>query len=132
MRAYILGAVLLVLLPACAPREAVRPAKAVPRLEVISCMLAASRDFVDVRFRISGVEAFDPEPANTYLLDEATGQKFYIARLQRIGRMAETRSAEETPVHFVMFKNRGGILKIGRRVTLVVGPARQEHIQVGP
>jgi hypothetical protein len=46
--------------------------------------------------------------------------------------MAEFRVPGEKEVHHIMFRNREGKLKIGSRVTVVVGPARQEHLLVRP
>lgn len=131
MRTRVRVIILLALLPACSAASKWAASHGEPRLEVISCRIAAVSGFVDVRFRLSGSGTFDPEPATTYLLDEATGQRFPIVQLERIGRMAEARSPDENRVHFVMFRNREGMLKPGGRVTLVVGPARQEHVLLG-
>ena len=103
-----------------------------PRMEVVQLRLAANREFVAVRFRMIGGDRFDPEASEIYLVDESTGERFSVVRLQRIGRMAEFRVSGEKDVHHIMFRNREGKLKIGSRVTVVVGPARQEHLLVQP
>lgn len=137
IRRFFLPLVVLSLLQACSPREMVRapelpslPPAIQPRIEVTACKLASRNDFVDVRFRIHGKEKFDPDPAGTYLVDEATGEKLYIVRLQRIGRLAETRSPGDPASHTILFRNLGRKLKAGARVTLVVGGLRQEHVIV--
>jgi hypothetical protein len=81
---------------------------------------------------VVGVDRFDPETTEIYLVDESTGEKFSVVRLQRIGRMAEFRVPGEKDVHQIMFRNREGKLRIGSRVTLVVGTARKEHLLVQP
>ena len=101
-------------------------------MEVTQLQLAANREYVGVRFRMISRDRFDPEAAEIYLLDESTGERFSIVRLQRIGRMAEFSVPGEKDVHQMMFRNRDGKLKIGSRVTLVVGLARQEHLLVQP
>ncbi|MGZ8447893.1 MAG: hypothetical protein ACXWWM_08970, partial [Candidatus Deferrimicrobiaceae bacterium] len=103
-----------------------------PRVEVTRLQLAANREYVGVRFRMVGRDRLDPKATEIYLVDESTGEKFSVVRLQRIGRMAEFRVPGEKNVHQVMFRNREGKLKIGSRVTLVVGTARQEHLLVQP
>jgi len=102
------------------------------RVEVAELRLAANRDFVGVRFRMIGGDRFDPEATEIYLVDESTGEKFSVVRLQRIGRIAEFSVPGEKDVHHIMFRNREGKLKIGSRVTVVVGAARQEHLLVQP
>ena len=127
----VLLAVALCLIASCsAKKEALRPPP--PRVEVIQLQLAANREFVGVQFRMIGGDRFDPEATEIYLVDESTGERFSVVRLQRIGRMAEFRVPGEKDVHHIMFRNQEGKLKIGSRVTVVMGPARQEHLLVQP
>jgi hypothetical protein len=100
-------------------------------MEVTQLRLAANREFVGIQFRVIG-GGFDHEATEIYLVDESTGERFSVVRLQRIGRMAEFRVPGEKDVHQIMFRNREGKLKIGSLVTLVVGTARQEHLLVQP
>jgi len=99
-----------------------------PRIESVSCRLAENGEFVDVRFRFHGKEPFDPDQPGTFLIEEATGEKFYLLALQRIGKVGLKAQTDEQPVHSITFKNRGGLLKPGARVTLVVGEDRREHL----
>ncbi len=101
-------------------------------MEVTQLRLATNREFVGVRFRMIGGDRFDPKATEIYLVDESTGERFSVVRLQRIGRMAEFSVPGEKNVHHIMFRNREGKLKIGSRVTLVMGSARQEHLLVQP
>jgi hypothetical protein len=101
-------------------------------MEVTRLRLAANREYVGVRFRMIGGDRFDPKTTEIYLVDESTGERFSVVRLQRIGRMAEFSVPGEKDVHQLMFRNRKGKLKIGSRVTVVVGPARKEHLLVQP
>ncbi|MFA5807125.1 MAG: hypothetical protein WC978_02010 [bacterium] len=127
----ILLAVALFLIASCsAKKEALRPPP--PRMEGVQLRLAGNGEFVGVRLRMIGGDRFDPEATEIYLVDESTGERFSVVRLQRIGRMAEFRVPGEKDVHNIMFRNREGKLKIGSRVTVVVGSARQEHLLVQP
>lgn len=129
----VLLAVALCLIASCAAKkEALVPPPPSPRMEVTQLRLAANREFVGVRFRMIGGDRFDPKTSEIYLVDEATGERFSVVRLQRIGQMAEFSVPGEKDVHHIMFRNREGKLKIGTRVTVVVGPARQEHLLVQP
>lgn len=98
------------------------------RIDPVSCRLVANGEFVEVRFRFRGEEPFDPNRPDLLLVDEATGEKFYLMQLQRIGQTGAMASAEGKPLHSILFKNRGGMLKPGARVTLVIGSERREHL----
>jgi hypothetical protein len=124
-------AVALCLVVSCSgKKESLRPSPT--RVDVIEVRLAANQEFVALRFRVIGGDRFDPEGADIYLVDESTGERFSVVRLQRIGRMAEFRVPGEKDVHHVMFRNQEGKLKIGSRVTLVIGPERRERLLVQP
>jgi hypothetical protein len=133
-RRVLLAAALCLIASCSAKKEALLPPPppSSPRMEVVQLRLAANREFVGVRFRMIGGDRFDPETTEIHLVDESTGEKFSVIRLQRIGRMAEFRVHGEKDLHHIMFRNREGRLKIGSRVTVVVGPARQEHLLVQP
>ncbi len=125
----ILLAAALFLSPSCSPKkEALRPPP--PRIDVVRLQLAANHEFVAVMFRMIGGDRLDPVATEIYLVDESTGEEFSVVRLERIGRMAEFRVPGGKDLHQIMFRNREGKLKIGSRVTVVVGSARQEHLLV--
>jgi len=130
----LLAAALFLVASCSAKKEALvpPPPPSSPRMEVTQLRLAANREFVVVRFRMIDGDRFEPKAAEIYLVDESTGERFSVVRLQRIGRMAEFDVPGEKDVHQIMFRNQEGKLKIGSRVTVVVGPARQEHLLVQP
>ena len=127
-RKFILWTVTVCLLASCAGKKELRPPP--PELDVVQCRLVSKGEFVGVRFRVIGVGTFDPGAMEAYLIDESTGEKFSVVRLQRIGRLAEFTVPGEKDVHNILFRNREGKLKVGKRVTLVVGSARVEHLQL--
>src|SRR5512140_1450040 len=139
-RKFILLAAALCLIASCSAKKETLvpppppppPPPSSPRVEVTRLQLAANREYVGVRFRMIGSDRFDSKATEIYLVDESTGERFPVVRLQRIGRMAEFSVPGEKDVHQVMFRNREGKLKIGSRVTLVVGSSRQEHLRVQP
>jgi len=136
-----LAAVLILLAAAgCASKEAVRPdgpeaepeaISGTPRIEVLYIRMTGGGEFVDIRFRMYGIRKYDPEPSNSYVIDEATGEKFYITFLRRIGRLATTKGDKDGSIQFLNIKNREGKLKAGSLITVVAGPARQEHVVIG-
>ncbi len=137
MRCILWAAAMLFLSSCAAKKEAVLPPVPPPvpppspaRIEVVSLQMTANRDFVGVKFRMTGGGRVDLDATEIYLVDESTGDRYAVVRLQRIGRMAEFSVPGETGIHHVMFRNREGRLKIGKRVTIVVGNARHEHLVI--
>jgi hypothetical protein len=128
----ILWAVMLCLLASCAAKKEVRPPPPPPppELDVVQCRLVSKGEFVGVRFRVIGFGTFDPGTMESYLIDESTGEKFSIVRLQRIGRLAEFTVPGEKDVRNILFRNREGKLKPGMRVTVVFGSIRKEHLRL--
>ncbi len=124
----ILWVVMLCILASCAGKKEVRPPP--PELDVVQCRLVSKGEFVGVRFRVIGAGTFDPGAMEAYLIDESTGEKFSVVRLQRIGRLAEFTVPGEKDVHNILFRNREGKLKLGTRVTVVFGSIRKEHLQL--
>jgi len=127
-RKRILCAITLCILASCSGKGALRPPP--PELADVQCRLMSEGEFVSVRFRVIGVDKLDPMAKEAYLLDESTGEKFPIVRLQRIGRLAEFTVPGEKGVYNVLFRNREGKLKVGTRVSVVIGAARKENLQL--
>ena len=141
----ILWVIMLCILASCAGKKELRPPPPLPPPEkscalplplplpnwtVVQFRLVSKGEFIGVRFRVIGVEKFDPGAMEAYLIDESTGEKFPVVRLQRIGRLAEFTVPGEKDVHNILFRNQGGKLKVGSRVTVVVGSIRKEHLQI--
>jgi hypothetical protein len=128
----ILWVVMLCILASCAGKKELRPPPPAlaPELDVVQCRLMSNGEYVGVRLRMTGVEKFDPMAMEAYLVVESTGEKLPVVRLQRIGRLAEFTVPGEKGVHNILFRNREGKLKVGTRVTVVVGSARKEHLQL--
>jgi len=133
-RLNLLAAVLFLIASCSTKKEAMvpPPPPSSPQMEVTQLRLTANREFVGVQFRMIGGDRFDSEATEIYLVDESTGERFSVVRLQRIGRMAEFRVPGEKDVYNIMFRNQEGKLKIGSRITVVVGPSRQEHLLLQP
>lgn len=128
--------VMLCILASCAGKKELRPPPPptapapAPKLEVFQLRMVSKGEFVGLRFRVLGVEKFDSGAVEAYLIDESTGEKFPVVRLQRIGRLAEFTVPGEKDVHNILFRNRQGKLKLGKRVTVVFGSIRKEHLQL--
>jgi hypothetical protein len=125
--------------PPAAPPPAVPPPPPVsavpppsPKVEVARIQMTADREYIGVKLRITGSGRVDLDNMDIYMIDEATGEKFTVVRLQRIGRLAEFSVPGEAGIRHVMFRNREGKLKTGKRVTVVIGQTRLERLVIQP
>lgn len=128
MRGLLSLALVLLLAPACGTRDSVRSTIVSPKFEVVSCRFAAGRELVDVKLKVAGPETFRFDPRSTYLVDEATGERFYLVQLRRIGPLAEVTEAGKGAVRSITFRNREGKLRPGASLTLVIGEERLRNM----
>jgi hypothetical protein len=67
---------------------------------------------------------------DTYVADEATGEKFFVLNLVRIGPAAQVRLPKGGGPSYIVIDNRHEHLKPGARITVVIGALKQEHVTV--
>jgi hypothetical protein len=103
-------------------------------IRVVSLRQTANGHLLDFRYRV-----VDPEKAATllrreekpFLIDEATGKRFPVPQMPKIGALRQSSIAPEAgKVYFILFKNPFGLLKSGSRVTVVIGKFKAEHLVV--
>ena len=142
----VLWATALTLLTSCAAKkesvvssEPVPPVSSPPapapepdlsRIEVIQMLITENQEYVNVKVRIKENELNTLDPSDVYLLDEASGKKYPVVRLQRIGKLAEFSVPGEKGVRRIMFWNNEGGLKIGKVVTLKMGKYQKKSIRI--
>lgn len=104
-----------------------------PRLIVNRAVMAANGSMLQVRFTVpvSGATRWIPmEPKDTYVVDETSGEKFYVANLGRIGPAAQVRLPKGGGSTYMIIDNRHAHLKPGAKITVVVGALKLEHVTV--
>lgn len=103
------------------------------RLEVVRAKLIEKGVFLDVHFRIRGVvgrpNIHSRHLGYAYVIEESTGEKFYVQRFARIGALGQKR-LDEGPISIARIENEGGKIRKHLRITFVIGGLRQEHILV--
>lgn len=107
-----------------APAPVAAPPKA--DVEVVQLQMTDNQEYVNLKVRIKENELNSLDPSEVYLQDEATGKRYPVVRLQRIGKLASVPG--EKGVRHVMFWNNEGGLKIGMLVTITVGKYQKKHI----
>ncbi len=102
-----------------------------PSLEVVSAQLTAGGGLVDIRYRLRGItEQTRLNHANSFLSDEATGDKFTVQGVAKIGNLAPSEVKDPNFVYYALFQNRGRKIQPGSVLTVVISGMRQEHVEV--
>ena len=103
-------------------------------IQALHVRLTANGTMIDFRYGV-----LDPDKAvplfrrevKPYIVDEATGAKFTVPDLPKVGAV---RSTTRNPVagqeHFILFTNPNMFMKSGSKVTVVIGDYKKEHLVV--
>jgi len=103
------------------------------KLTVERAFMVANGSMVQVRFTVPPAKTTQWIPVDqkdTYLVDEATGEKFFVMNLVRIGPAAQVRVPKGGGSSYMIIDNAHEHLKPGARVTVVIGDLKQEHVTV--
>lgn len=94
-------------------------------IEIVGVRLSAAGYLLTFQYRILDSEKVLPwvdANAKAFLLDQATGDKFYVPSTAKIGALRQTtRNPLVGRTYFIMFKNTGRAVTAGKMVTVAVG-----------
>ncbi|MCL2103223.1 MAG: hypothetical protein FWH25_04200 [Syntrophorhabdaceae bacterium] len=125
----VIGAAALFLLVSCAAKkEEVISAPPKVEVEVVELRITENQEHVTAKVFIKEKDLNALDPSDVYLLDEASGRKYPVVRLQRIGKLAEFPG--EQGVRHIMFWNNEGGLKVGKLVTISLGKHHKKQIRI--
>jgi hypothetical protein len=113
--------------------DAAAPAPAVQALMVERAALTAEGAMIEVRFALppSNTARFLPlEDSQTFLVDEASGKKYFVVRMGVLGPLGQKRIPKGSGKGYFMIDNRFKTLQAGATVTVVVAGLKQEHVTV--
>jgi hypothetical protein len=102
-----------------------------PALNVDQAVLEGGGSMLKVHFSLpppKSTQWLPVDQKDTYVVDEATGEKFFVLNLVRIGPAAKVRLPKGGGSSFMVFDNRHEHLKPGARITVVIGALKQEHV----
>jgi len=102
-------------------------------IEIIGIRLTAADQMLDFRYKV-----IDPEKASSllkrqtesYLLNQSTGEKLAVPKT-KLGPLRQT-SVKPLPnrIYFILFTNPNRSVKLGNKVTLVLGDLKIEDLVV--
>ena len=103
-------------------------------IELVALRLTSAGTMLDFRYRVVDSQkaaALLHKGAKPYLVDPASGARLMVPSPAFIGPLRQTAVAPEVgKTYFIFFGNSGRLLKQGDRVTLVLGDARFEGIEI--
>ena len=120
-----------------APKQGASVAEALESrwgIQVSSLRVSAGGYMVDFRYKvIDPVKAAklgkaDSKPS---LIDEATGTTLLVPKTPKVGPLRQTaEQLDAGKIYWMLFANRGQVVKSGSIVTIAIGDFRVEHLEV--
>ena len=88
-----------------------------------------------IRFNYRVVDAAKAEPLNDkkaepFLIDESAGVKLVVPQMEKVGQLRQSSTPEVGKVYWMAFSNKGGVVKRGDRVNVVIGKFRANGLIV--
>ena len=107
--------------------------KAVWGIDSLSVKWAESGELIRFSWRV-----LDPEKARVLsdkkvepsLIDPQAGVSLVIPTMEKVGQLRQSQTPEAGRSYWMVFSNKGRIVKRGHRVNVVVGPFRAENLVV--
>ena len=113
------------------PAVVTKPAQAA--MTVDRAVMAVDGSMLEVHFTVAPAPTTQWIPTDrkdTYVVNEATGEKFFVLNLVRIGPASPVRMPKSGGSSYVIIDNRYEHLKAGATITVVIGALKQEHVKV--
>lgn len=106
-------------------------------VELIGVRLSGADFLIDLRYRVKDVakaQALLERKIHPVLVNEATGDRFYIPQVPKIGSLRQSATAKQPAqldkVYFMLFANPDRKLRVGEKVTLHAGDSMVKGLVV--
>jgi hypothetical protein len=99
----------------------------------LSTQLAESGQLVRFSYRVVDVALAKPlleKISNPSLLDERAHAVLSVPTMEKVGPLRQAGKPEAGKTYWVLFSNRGGVVRAGDKVTVVVGSVRIDGLVV--
>ncbi|MBZ5637357.1 MAG: hypothetical protein LAO51_01220 [Acidobacteriia bacterium] len=77
-------------------------------------------------------KVLNDKKAEPVLIDQKTGARLVVPKMEKIGSLRQSSTPEHGREYWVLFSNKGGLVKPGSRVDVVIGNFRASGMVVGP
>ena len=102
-------------------------------IEITSIRMTANDHMVDFRFRVLDAEKADAlfvRQTKPYLVDQKTGKVLAVPNTAKVGPLRNSNKPKEGKIYWMFFGNRGGLVKAGSEVSVVIGEFKAENLVV--
>jgi hypothetical protein len=94
---------------------------------------AESGEIIRFSYRVLDAEkakALNDKKSEPSLVDPRAGVKLVVPSLEKIGKLRQSSAPEAGKMYWMAFSNKGGFVKPGHRVDVVIGPFRAQGLIV--
>lgn len=100
-----------------------------------SLRLSAAGHILDFRYRVTdpkkAIKIMKDPKLTTYLLDQTSNVKLGVPSTPKVGSLRQVDTDPKAGrIYFSLFSNPGGLVKVGNKVTVVMGEFRAENLVV--
>ncbi len=102
-------------------------------VDQLSARLAESGQLVRFDYRITDVAkaaALNDKAASPYLLDEKVHAVLKVPTMEKVGPLRQSTPPQIGKSYWMVFSNKGNLVKAGHRVSVVIGPFRVDGLIV--
>ena len=102
-------------------------------VEPVAVKVVSSGLMVRFSYRVINAEkakALNDKKENPYLLDERAHVKLVVPTLEKVGQLRQTGTLEDGKIYWMVFSNKGQFVKVGDRVSVVIGKFRVDGLVV--
>jgi len=102
-------------------------------VESLSVKSAESGEIIRFSYRVLDPEKAKPlndKKSEPSLIDPRAGVKLVVPSLEKIGKLRQSSAPEAGKMYWMAFSNKGGFVKPGHRVDIVIGQFRAEGLIV--
>jgi hypothetical protein len=104
-------------------------------IDQLSAKLAESGQLVRFSYRVTDASkagALHDKASSPYLLDERMHAVLQVPVMEKVGPLRQAVAPEDGKSYWMVFSNKGSVVRAGHRVSVVIGQARIDGLVVQP
>lgn len=102
-------------------------------IDQLSAKLMESGALIRFNYRIvdaTKAQALQDKAASPSMIDEKARVSLVVPTLEKVGPLRQAMAVENGKTYWMAFSNKGGMVKAGHRVSVVIGPVRIDGLVV--
>jgi len=102
-------------------------------VESLSVKSAESGEIIRFSYRVLDADkakVLNDKKSEPSLIDPKAGVKLVVPSLEKVGKLRQSSTPEAGKMYWMAFSNKGGFVKPGHRVDIVIGQFRAEGLIV--